>query len=745
MSRYRNYDDPGHAEREPLDSNNYHNGSPYRSPAANSPFRDHDYDYGRQPYHQHPQQQHHQPPQQPHRYDAYPPQGYHYEQADPRPPRNVAGSHPDSSFDHIRSERQYAQNPRPGAAGGAGGVGAAAGYGVALAGPRPPAHYNHDITPGVDNFGETVSGAMPGMGPQPSSSDQGPSMPQPAYDQSPASGYYARSSRSNATPNGVDRESHSSLTPLGAAAVLPGAGTPSRSPLGNGYVPPDPYSDDPYQAYSTTRSNDPHLGVVNPNDIVDDGDDGLGYRRPQRSSLLSLSHSDRASSTTNGHGASVAAGAMAAGGIAGAVGGLAGRPGQGGYGPVHNASASAVDVSKAPADDPGGLEKSHWLAKQDKGKKRWKWVAIFTLIFIVVGAIVGGTVGGVLSQNGGGGGGGSDSSGSDGQSADEDRDENGDLGINSPEIRKLMDNDDLHKVFYGFDYTPINVQYPDCVHNPPSQNNITRDIAVLSQLTNIIRLYGTDCNQTQMVLHAIDRLELDDMKIFMGVWIDGNSTTNERQLSQMWDILDEYGEEPFEGVIVANEILFRQEMTLTELGTLLDDVRKNMTDRNIDLPVATSDLGDDWTEGLASSSDYIMSNIHPFFAHVSAEEAASWTWSFWNNHNGGIWKSDNDKNIVAEIGWPTGGGTNCPNLATSCAEGTGSEASVEGLNQLLNDWVCPAMENSTRYFWFSAFDEPWKARFDEPGREWESKWGLMDVNRNLKKGVEIPDCGGKTV
>ena len=43
---------------------------------------------------------------------------------------------------------------------------------------------------------------------------------------------------------------------------------------------------------------------------------------------------------------------------------------------------------------------------------------------------------------------------------------------------------------------------------------------------------------------------------------------------------------------------------------------------------------------------------------------------------------------------------------------------------------------------FSAFDEPWKVRYNEPalGKEWEDKWGLMDVNRNLKDGLVIPDC-----
>lgn len=46
---------------------------------------------------------------------------------------------------------------------------------------------------------------------------------------------------------------------------------------------------------------------------------------------------------------------------------------------------------------------------------------------------------------------------------------------------------------------------------------------------------------------------------------------------------------------------------------------------------------------------------------------------------------------------------------------------------------------------FEMFDEPWKEQLNRPGREWEDKWGLMDIGRNLKPGVKIPDCGGKTV
>lgn len=46
---------------------------------------------------------------------------------------------------------------------------------------------------------------------------------------------------------------------------------------------------------------------------------------------------------------------------------------------------------------------------------------------------------------------------------------------------------------------------------------------------------------------------------------------------------------------------------------------------------------------------------------------------------------------------------------------------------------------------FEAFDEPWKVIYNTDTDKWESKWGLIDSNRNLKDGLKIPDCNGTTV
>ncbi|KAK3393973.1 glycoside hydrolase family 17 protein [Podospora didyma] len=777
MAQLSYYEDDLAAERQPL-------GHPGSISPRYPPQQQQEY---RQQYHQQQQYPDQEPRQRP--------------KQDPfaSPGRVRPGAHPDSSFESLREHRRYSQEPPrngspsrrgPGPYGPAAAV-PQAGYSqpgvVSPASPPPPPPHRgaeqrywgqeagsypprarpapprSTITPGADNFSNAAVGGMAGIALTVAEHNaresglnaiDGPNYPQQTYQQDGQwqnqnqGGYNGGGGGSSlgvgdhqqrqpgAPYSGVgDTSSHSSFQSSfqGSLAghAIPARQGSSRSPHS---TVNEIYTDDPYQHYG--RPQDPRLGVVDPHDIEDDGDDGLTYgpRKGPRTSMLSLGSSHRGAAAAGG-----AAGGAAAGGV---LSGLGGRNGSGGlsgfYAPVKNGSGAPQSALEG--------EKPAWPVVPPSSGKSRKWrlvVIIIVAVLIAIGIALGVVFGLVLKNNGGGNK--DNSTGGSTSTAAGDTAANGDLDINSKEIKALLNNGNLYKVFPGIDYTPVNSQYPDCLKNPPSQNNVTRDVAVLSQLSNTIRLYGTDCNQTEMVIHALRRLEMDDtIKIWLGVWQDANTTTNKRQLDQMWDILDTYGEKPFKGLIVANEILFREQMTVDELGTLLKKVRSGVADRKMSLPVATSDLGDKWTAALAAESDYVMANIHPFFSGTKVAEAAVWTNQFWNNVNGPIFKSDPAKNIISETGWPSQGGTNCgSDKVFICPDQ--AVAGITEMNRFMKDWVCGALANGTEYFWFEAFDEPWKVTFNTKDQQWEDHWGLMDVNRNLKDGVQIPDCGGKTV
>ncbi|MCJ1404645.1 hypothetical protein MMC11_007871 [Xylographa trunciseda] len=515
------------------------------------------------------------------------------------------------------------------------------------------------------------------------------------------------------------KEFHASTVPLGPAFAPGNQFSPRSYPVANsahlsdypanGFIGPSPsLNNNRYK--SSSAPWDLRVGEedIHPDDFEDDGDDGITAPTVGRRSAL---HS------------------AAAGGVLGGLGNMVSRRTAGG---VLTPSGNYRPVA-AQAYDSSNMEKSEWLKSQTSGTKRLRWIVGSIIALLVIGGIVGGVIGGLrASQNKGGG-----------ESAAQD-DGNGDLDANSAEIKALLGNTNIHRVFPGIDYTPYNAQYPACLTNPPSQNNVTRDMAMLSQLTNTVRLYGTDCNQTEMVLHSINKLGLTDMKIWLAVWLDNNATTNARGLTAMYDLLDTNGAGPFAGVIIGNEVLFRKDMTSAQLIKVVADVKSNFTAKSINLPVAVADLGDDWTAALVDSVDVVMSNIHPFFGGVAAAAAAGWTWDFWQNNDVILTKGATKKNIISETGWPSAGGNDCgPVNCTSSTQG--SIAGIDEMNTFMANFVCQSLANGTDYFWFEAFDEPWKVTFNTPGKEWEDKWGLMDSGRNLKSGVVIPDCGGRTV
>ena len=490
-----------------------------------------------------------------------------------------------------------------------------------------------------------------------------PYIPEPPYDLRPIDHRNDPSSSTAAFGPEITSSSQLPLRPSQSANAVHLDHYPA-----NGLITP------PSQNYTAYRGNpsrwNPRVGDedIHPDDIEDDGDDGITVPTAGRRSAL------------NGGGA---------GGVLEGLGNiLSRRP----AGSVLTPSGNYRPVA-GQAYDSSTVEKSEWLQSQTSSTKRVRWIIAAIVALLLIGGVVGGVIGGLkASQNKG-----VANSNGGGESESQD-DGNGDLDATSAEIKALLGNPNLHRVFPGIDYTPYNAQYPACLTNPPSQNNVTRDMAMLSQLTNTVRLYGTDCNQTDMVLHSINKLGLTDMKVWLAVWLDNNATTNTRGLAAMNDLLEANGAGPFAGVIIGNEVLFRKDMTSAQLIEVVTDVKDNLTAKSIDLPVAVADLGDDWTTALVDSVDIVMSNIHPFFGGVTATEAAGWTWDFWQNNDVILTKGTSKKNIISETGWPSAGGNDCG--AVNCTSSTqGSIAGIDEMNTFMANFVCQSLTNGTNYFW----------------------------------------------
>lgn len=242
---------------------------------------------------------------------------------------------------------------------------------------------------------------------------------------------------------------------------------------------------------------------------------------------------------------------------------------------------------------------------------------------------------------------------------------------------------------------------------------------------------------TDFVLQAIENLNVD-MTVFMSIYIDNNDTTWERQYAEGLWTLSHYGVDHIDGVTVGNEVLFNGWLTEAELVERIATVRTQVNSMGFSktLPVGTSDLGSNIDTALVAGSDYVMANVHPFFAPNPVDTAATWTWDFFaqndviyaNETTFPTYNAGATKNVpamISETGWPTRGPAN----------GT----AVPGISELqtfLDTFICQSNQMGLPYYFFEAFDEPWKIIYDET----ETSWGLFNANKTLKAGITVPDC-----
>jgi glucan 1,3-beta-glucosidase len=97
---------------------------------------------------------------------------------------------------------------------------------------------------------------------------------------------------------------------------------------------------------------------------------------------------------------------------------------------------------------------------------------------------------------------------------------------------------------------PQNVLLPTC---GASLSNITHDIQLLSQLTNKLRLYGSNCNQTSLVLQAIRDTNVQ-MGVYVAVYVDADEQAYEDQVEAIRRALVTYGTGNVLGVSTGRDV-----------------------------------------------------------------------------------------------------------------------------------------------------------------------------------------------
>ncbi|KAG5342314.1 hypothetical protein C0989_003444 [Termitomyces sp. Mn162] len=320
-------------------------------------------------------------------------------------------------------------------------------------------------------------------------------------------------------------------------------------------------------------------------------------------------------------------------------------------------------------------------------------VIIILLILLVVGVVVGVVVSKNKSQNSATLSSSTSSSGGKSTTGQATGITN---GSNDPSVFEKDPN--LHKSFYGMAYTPEGSMMPNC----------SNSLAI---------------KQTKV-----------EMEVFVGIYVlpdDNESYIRQRDIVK--DAIQTYGVDHIAGVTVGNEFMLnyiseKQESDPNSaignegaamLIAYIEDTRNMLAGLSLPktMPLGNSDAG--------SYFNTKLSNVHAWFAQVTAGEAAAWVASFFEDTN--VKPASQlpnqasflqPKMYIAETGWPT-------KSSDAAHESNGAGiASVTGLQTFLDTFVCQANNNNIPYFFFELFDEKWK---DIQYGGVEGWWGLFNA------------------
>ncbi len=264
----------------------------------------------------------------------------------------------------------------------------------------------------------------------------------------------------------------------------------------------------------------------------------------------------------------------------------------------------------------------------------------------------------------------------------------------------------------GFSYSPFQQgQYPQ-KDQYPSDEEMRRDLEIMSKLTDNIRTYSVDGT-----LGDIPKLaEEFGLRVTIGIWISPDKERNEREIQKAIELAN--NSRSVVRVVVGNEALFREEITPEELIEVLDRVRAA-----VKVPVTTSEQWHIWEKypQLANHVDLIAAHILPYWEFIPMEEAGE----FVLDRARDLKKMFPKKPLLlSEVGWPSNGRMRGGADATQADQAIYLRTLVNTLNR-----------RGYNYFVIEAFDQPWKAS-DEGSVG--AYWGVYNAARQQKFNFEGP-------
>ena len=188
---------------------------------------------------------------------------------------------------------------------------------------------------------------------------------------------------------------------------------------------------------------------------------------------------------------------------------------------------------------------------------------------------------------------------------------------------------------YQENQSPLDKEYP-------STAELEQDLKILRPYTNRIRIYGALENSEVTALASNLGFE-----ITAGAWINSDLTADRREIDALKAKIKNYPH--IERAIVGNEALLREDITLEDLISYLDEVRASSS-----IPISTAEPWHIWLKNpeLVKHVDYIAVHLLPYHEGLAVEDAVNYAFQRYQEL---MDTYPRKKIVITEIGWPSHG------------------------------------------------------------------------------------------
>lgn len=298
--------------------------------------------------------------------------------------------------------------------------------------------------------------------------------------------------------------------------------------------------------------------------------------------------------------------------------------------------------------------------------------------------------------------------------------------INDTDIAKASNSISHSHTFDGLNYTPQGILYPKC---EVMAKDVILDLLTISNVTNKIKTSGVQCKQVRYIIEAVRMFDID-LKISIGVLITDNNDFNNQQIEEVEYLLDNYPFNSVDSIFVGNEVLRRNITDERTLIEYIDRLKQKVYEKKVNVSVGTSELGGMISKRIVEASDVIGANIYPFFTGQVVQTSADWVFDYQENELNNLIKEYPNKSIViTEVGWPYMGGKHKKAVA-----------GPKHCQKFMSDFICKSKQKKIDYFYFGAFDDPWKKVYYKDNYKWQTEWAIFNKQRILKPHLELPQC-----